>query len=83
MFEASPLAYAGGIGVIDMELLSVIRRWRYRDHYSIREISRRTDPSRHTGSCQTAPPHAKLQRKGQIDIEIVPHQHQRDLLSGN
>jgi transposase len=34
--------------VIDMELLSVIRRWRYRDHYSIREISRRTGLSRNT-----------------------------------
>jgi len=31
-----------------MELLSVIRRWRYRDHYSIREISRRTGLSRNT-----------------------------------
>ena len=31
-----------------MELLSVIRRWRYRDHYSIREISRRTKLSRNT-----------------------------------
>jgi len=31
-----------------MELLSVIRRWRYRDRYSIREISRRTGLSRNT-----------------------------------
>ena len=31
-----------------MELLSVIRRWRFRDHYSIREISRRTGLSRNT-----------------------------------
>ena len=31
-----------------MELLSVIRRWRYRDHYSIREISRRAGLSRNT-----------------------------------
>ncbi|MCB1719953.1 MAG: winged helix-turn-helix transcriptional regulator, partial [Candidatus Competibacteraceae bacterium] len=31
-----------------MELLSVIRRWRYRAHYSIREISRRTGLSRNT-----------------------------------
>jgi hypothetical protein len=30
-----------------MELLSVIRRWRYRDHYSIREISRRTAVEKH------------------------------------
>jgi transposase len=34
--------------VIDMELLSVIRRWRYRDYHSIREISRRTGLSRNT-----------------------------------
>ena len=31
-----------------MELLSVIRRWRQRDHFSIREISRRTGLSRNT-----------------------------------
>ena len=31
-----------------MELLSVIRRWHYRDHYSIREISRRAGLSRNT-----------------------------------
>ena len=31
-----------------MELLSIIRRWHYRDHYSIREISRRTGLSRNT-----------------------------------
>src|ERR1700691_1169255 len=31
-----------------MELLSVIRRWRYRDHYSIRDIARRTGLSRNT-----------------------------------
>ena len=31
-----------------MELLSVIRRWRHRDNYSIREISRRTGLSRNT-----------------------------------
>jgi transposase len=42
------LALAGGIGVIDMELLSVIRRWQCRDHFSIREISRRTGLSRNT-----------------------------------
>jgi hypothetical protein len=29
-----------------MELLSVIRRWHFRDHFSIREISRRTGLSR-------------------------------------
>src|ERR1700735_4309152 len=48
MLEPRPLALAGGIGVISMELLSVIRRWRYRDHFSIREISRRTGLSRNT-----------------------------------
>src|SRR5580692_9695364 len=31
-----------------MELLSVIRRWHFRDHFSIREISRRTGLSRNT-----------------------------------
>src|SRR3984957_11427155 len=31
-----------------MELLSVIRRWHYRDHFSIREIPRRTGLSRNT-----------------------------------
>src|SRR5450755_3591592 len=31
-----------------MELLSVIRRWHYRDHFSIRDISRRTGLSRNT-----------------------------------
>jgi hypothetical protein len=48
MFEPRPLGLCGGIGVIDMELLSVIRRWHYRDHFSIREISRRTGLSRNT-----------------------------------
>ena len=31
-----------------MELLSVIRRWRYRQHFSIRDIARRTGLSRNT-----------------------------------
>src|ERR1700733_4114987 len=31
-----------------MELLSVTRRWHYRDHFSIREISRRPGLSRNT-----------------------------------
>ena len=48
MFEPFPLGLSGGDGVIDMELLSVIRRWHYRDHFSIREISRRTGLSRNT-----------------------------------
>lgn len=34
--------------MIDIELLRVIRRWPYRDHFSIREISRRTGLSRNT-----------------------------------
>jgi hypothetical protein len=48
MFELCPLAWPGGDGVIDMELLSVIRGWPYRDHFSIRAISRRTGLSRNT-----------------------------------
>jgi transcriptional regulator with XRE-family HTH domain len=39
---------AGAFGVIDMALLSVIRRWAFRDQLSIREISRRTGLSRNT-----------------------------------
>jgi transposase len=38
----------GVFGVIDMELLSVIRRWHCRDHLPIREIERRTGLSRNT-----------------------------------
>jgi transposase len=34
--------------VIDMELLSVIRRWHYRDRIPVREIERRTGLSRNT-----------------------------------
>ena len=34
--------------MIDMALLSVIRRWHFREHLSIREISRRTGLSRNT-----------------------------------
>src|SRR6201994_2344250 len=48
MFEPCPLGLGGGDGVIDMELLSVIRRWHFRDRFSIREISRRTGLSRNT-----------------------------------
>jgi len=48
VFTTSHAAYAGDSGVIDMELLSVLRRWHYRDHLSIREISRRSGPSRNT-----------------------------------
>ncbi len=48
MFEPFPLDRRGDLGVIDMELLSVIRRWRYRQEFSIREIARRTGLSRNT-----------------------------------
>jgi len=48
MFEPYPLAWPGGDGVIDMELLSVIRRWHFRDRFLIREIARRTKLSRNT-----------------------------------
>ncbi|KMS56684.1 hypothetical protein V474_16115 [Novosphingobium barchaimii LL02] len=37
-----------GLGVIDMDLLSVIRRWHFRQEISIREIKRRTGLSRNT-----------------------------------
>jgi transcriptional regulator with XRE-family HTH domain len=44
-----PLALASGEqGVIDMALLSVIRRWHFRQHIPIREIERRTGLSRNT-----------------------------------
>ena len=44
-----PLAVASGdIGVIDMALLSVIRRWHFREGMPIREIERRTGLSRNT-----------------------------------
>ena len=39
---------SGDIGVIDMALLSVIRRWHFRDGMPIREIERRTGLSRNT-----------------------------------
>ena len=48
MFHASSACRAGGHGVIDMDLLSVIRRWSFRDRMPIREISRRTGLSRNT-----------------------------------
>ena len=38
----------GVTGVIDMELLSMIRRWHHRDRIPIREIERRTGLSRNT-----------------------------------
>ena len=40
--------FSGGYGVIDMALLSVIRRWHFREQLSIREICRRTGLSRNT-----------------------------------
>ena len=36
------------MGVITVELLSVIRRWHLRDQMSIREIAKRTGLSRNT-----------------------------------
>ena len=48
MFEPTLLVLSGGYGVIDMALLSVIRRWHFREHLSIRAISRRTGLSRNT-----------------------------------
>ena len=43
-----PGGIVGVIGVIDMELLSVIRRWHHREHMPICEIERRTGLSRVT-----------------------------------
>jgi transposase len=48
MFEPPLLVFGGGNGVIDMALLSVMRRWHFREHLSIREISGRTGLSRNT-----------------------------------
>lgn len=48
MFEPCPAFFSGGYGVINMALLSVIRRWHFREHLSMREISRRTGLSRIT-----------------------------------
>ena len=48
MFEPCPAFSKRGYGVIDMALLSVIRRWHFREHLSIREIGRRTGLSRNT-----------------------------------
>lgn len=38
MFDPTLLIFSGGNGVIDMALLSVIRRGHFREHLSIREI---------------------------------------------
>ncbi len=48
MFGPTLRFFSGGNGVIDMALLSVIRRWHFREHLSIREICRRTGLSRNT-----------------------------------
>ena len=44
----APRVLSGGYAVIDMALLSVIRRWHFREHLSIREICRRSGLSRNT-----------------------------------
>lgn len=48
MFNLPLRDFGGGDGVIDMALLSVIRRWHFHDQLSIGEISRRTGLSRNT-----------------------------------
>src|ERR1700735_1045169 len=48
MCDRSSCCEQRGHGVIDMALLSVIRRWAFRDKLSIRAISRRTGLSRNT-----------------------------------
>ena len=42
------LSYRQEIGVIDVALLGIIRRWHLRDQITIREIARRLDISRNT-----------------------------------
>ena len=49
MFDCFPVwRLRGTNGVLDMALLSIIRRWHKREHVPIREISRRTGVSRNT-----------------------------------
>ena len=49
MFLNPPWLFSAGVdGVIDVALLSIIRRWALRDRLSIREIARRTGLSRNT-----------------------------------
>ena len=48
MFHGPSACRAGGHGVIDMDLLSIIRRWAFRDQLPIREIRRRTGLSQNT-----------------------------------
>jgi AraC-like DNA-binding protein len=42
------LSYRQEIGVIDVALLGIIRRWHLRDHVPLREIARRLGTSRNT-----------------------------------
>jgi transposase len=58
--------------VINVDLLSVVRRWHGRDHLSIREISRRTGLSRHTtrkylASGVTEPTYASRKAVSKLD----------------
>ena len=48
MFRPFPASFQRGCGMIGMALLSVIRRWHFREHLSIWEICRRTGLSRNT-----------------------------------
>jgi transposase len=68
-----PLAFmSGDFGVIDMALLSVIRRWHFREGMAIREIERRTGLSRNTIRrylrADTVNPHFKVpERPSKLD----------------
>ena len=53
---------AGDLGVIDVALLSVIRRWHFREGMPIREIARRTGLSRNTVRKYLAQQLERLQR---------------------
>ena len=59
-------------GVLDVDLLSVIRRWHFRDGLSIREITRRTKLSRNTSrkylaSGEVEPAYPKRHTLSKID----------------
>jgi len=59
-------------GVIDVALLSVMRRWYHRDKISIREIARRTGLSRNTVRKYLASGVVELQypkRKGSSKVD--------------
>ena len=51
MWNTDLLGNGQGNGVIDVAILSIIRRWHFRDHVSLREIAKRLGVSRNTVRC--------------------------------